>query len=149
MKPINAAKLAKIMRDMSKMPSRVSATIASDLSKEVQRNFDRGVDPSGKPWRKLAKSTLKRGRRPPPLTDTRKGRRSVKVAAMPGAGIRFTVGVLYMIYHLLGGPKSEKFPAGQPPKRSFLPLGTQVPATWLKIITKRFDQAAFKTWRRV
>ncbi len=148
MKAINAAKLAKIVRDLGKVPSQAARGLAKDLNKEIQRGFTQGTDPFGRRWRKLADSTLARGRHPPPLTDTRKGRRSVKAAPMAGAGIRITIGVLYMIYHLLGGPKSERFKNGQPPKRSFLPLGTQLPPRWLEIIDKGMGKAARKVWNR-
>lgn len=121
----NATSFSQIARDLKALPSRISAAVARDISREIQRNFDLGVDPYGKAWRPLKRSTLDRGRHPPPLTDTRAGRESVKLAAMAGAGIRITVGKIYMVYHQM--PKISalrKFP-----RRSFLPFD-KMPESW-------------------
>lgn len=131
----DAKSFAKLMRDLARVPSKSARAVAKDLSREIQRNFDRGLDPFGRKWRTLAPSTLARGRRPPPLTDTGKGRKSVIVRPLAGAGIRITVGVLYMLYHQFGGKN------GRPPKRSFLPMDT-LPRGWGEIILGRLEQDA-------
>lgn len=159
---IDARKFSQVMRNMTRIPSRVATKVAEDLSDEIQSNFDRGVDPYGRPWRELAESTLERGRHAPPLTDTRTGRDSISVRAMAGAGVRIVVGVLYMIYHQFGGASHLRGPGGsyrlrhknkhfgrdkdrggprreKPPKRSFLPFNG-LPASWRRIVERRMAQ---------
>lgn len=169
MKPINAKRFAKVVRDLGRLPSKASAQVAKDLSAEIQRNFERGIDPYGKRWRPLADSTLDRGRHAPPLTDTGHGRASVRVKSKRGAGIMIVVGVLYMIYHQFGGASHLRGPGGSyakrhknkafgrdkdrssgrnhPPRRSFLPHGNQMPPRWLAIIERAYSTAAKRTWR--
>ncbi len=170
MAAINSARLAQLMRDMARIPSQVSKAIAADLHREVQRNFDRGVDPFGSKWQRLAKSTLKRGRHPPPLTDSKRGRRSVKIKPMAAAGVAITVGVLYMMYHQFGGASHLRGPGGSyrkrkqnkhfgrdadrssgrdnPPRRSFLPQGSELPPRWIAIIDRAYRSAMKRAWNR-
>lgn len=153
----NARRFSAALREMARVPSRVSAAIAKDISKEIQKNFSAGVDPYGRAWRALAKSTIKAGRSPPPLTDTGAGRRSVLVRSTSGAGIEIVVGVLYMLYHQFGGASHLRGPGGSyrlrkknknfgrdkdrsggrnnPPRRSFLPF-ERMPPKWEKIWEK-------------
>lgn len=170
MATINAKRLSQLMRDMARVPSQVSKKIAADLDREIQGNFDQGVDPFGRKWRRLARSTIEAGRHPPPLTDTGRGRRSVRVKAMAGAGVSIVVGVLYMIYHQFGGASHLRGPGGSysrrkqnkhfgrdadrssgrenPPRRSFLPQGNEMPKRWIAIIDKAYRSAMQKVWRR-
>jgi phage gpG-like protein len=167
---INAARLSQLLREMSRVPSQAAKKAAADLSREIQGNFDRGVDPFGAKWKRLAKSTLDSGRHPPPLTDTRRGRRSVKVKPMAGAGVAIVVGVLYMMYHQFGGSSHLRGPGGSyrkrkqnkhfgrdadrssgrgnPPRRSFLPQGTEMPPRWVAIIDRAYRSAMQRVWRR-
>lgn len=161
---MKARQLSRAIRDLERVPSQAATDTARDLSREIQGNFDRGVDPFERPWRKLARSTIEGGRHNPPLTDTGRGRRSVRVFATAGAGIRITVGTLYMLFHqfggashLKGGHKNKKFgtssdlSAGRsnPPKRSFLPFDV-MPPRWLEIMQRNIDKrvAALKVARR-
>lgn len=132
---MNAKKFSSVMKQLAAVPSRASRAIAADISKEIQANFDRGCDPYRKPWKKLAKSTILRGRHPPPLTDTRKGRTSIRVTPTAGAGLRLTVGVRYMIYHQFGSPATKL------PRRMFVPT-ERMPAAWAEIIMYRLEQSA-------
>lgn len=134
----NAKSFSKVMRDLARVPSKASKRVARDISKEIQRNFDRGVDPFGRKWRALAPSTVAHGRHPPPLTDTSKGRNSILVKPMGGAGIVITIGVLYMLYHQFGGKR------GRPPKRSFLP-SDKLPRGWGEIILGHIEEIAKAT----
>jgi phage gpG-like protein len=165
---VNARRFSKVLRDLARVPSQATAAIARDLNKEIQRNFDRGVDPYGRKWRTLAKSTLERGRHPPPLTDTGHGRASVVVKPGAGAGLVITIGVIYMLYHQFGGASHLRGPGGSyrlrrrnknfgrdadrspgrdnPPKRSFLPFD-RMPSKWLAIITRRITEQAQRVAR--
>jgi phage gpG-like protein len=155
----NAGRFSAVARELARLPSRVSAAVARDIGREIQRNFDRGVDPYGKTWEALADSTIERGRHPPPLTDTGRGRASVKVVAAAGAGIRITVGVTYMLYHQFGGPSHLRHRGsyrlrrlhkdfgrdrdrggerGNPPKRSFLPFD-RIPDAWGAIVLAHLE----------
>ncbi len=153
----NARRFSAALREMARVPSRVSAAIARDISKEIQKNFDAGVDPYGRKWRALAQSTIDNGRQAPPLTDTGAGRRSVVVRATSGAGIEIVVGLVRMIYHQFGGASHLRGPGGSyrkrrknknfgrdkdrsagrgnPPKRSFLPF-ERMPPKWERIWEK-------------
>lgn len=172
-KTYNAKQFSKIMRELARVPAQSSRDVARDINREIQRNFDRGVDPYGKPWRKLAKSTLENGRHPPPLTDSRDGRKSVRVSAMAGAGIQIVVGVLYMLYHQFGGASHLRGPGNNarqryknrkkhpdfgrdkdrssgresPPRRSFLPFD-RLPPAWGEIILGRLEQNARRVLNR-
>ena len=174
MTKVDAARFSQIMRNMARISSRASAEVARKINEEMRRNFDKGVDPYGRKWKRLAKSTIEKGRHPPPLTDTGAGRASIMVQPARGSGIRITVGLLYMIYHQFGGPshlrgkgrnaveryknrkkhrdfgrdKDRGGTRGQPPKRSFLPFD-KMPSAWLAIWQKAIDQAARRALRGV
>lgn len=121
---------------MARVPSQISARVAEDIDKEIQRNFDLGRDAFRKRWKALAASTLARGRHPPPLTDTHAGRNSIDVSPLPGAGVRIIIGKVYMIYHQYGDPPHL-------PRRAFVPVEI-VPSAWAEIILFRFEERAKK-----
>lgn len=163
MRAINAKRLSQLVRKLAAVPSQASAQIARELNAEIQGNFDKGVDPFGRRWKRLAKSTLAKGRHPPPLTDTRRGRESVTAKSMRGAGVMIVVGVLYMIYHQFGGKshlrghrKNKNFGRDKdrssgratPPRRSFLPQGNEWPKRWIAIIDRAYTNASLKVWNR-
>lgn len=128
------------MRDLATVPAQVSTVIAKDISREIQRNFDVGRDAFRKRWKPLAKSTLARGRHPPPLTDSGRGRASVSVTPRAGAGITITIGILYMVYHQNGGDPG-------PPRRAFIPV-TVLPEAWAEIIMFRIEERAGEMLKR-
>ncbi len=163
MKAINAKRLSKLVRDLARVPSKASSRIAYELNNEIQSNFDKGVDPFGRKWRGLARSTIEGGRHNPPLTDTGRGRASVTAKSMSGAGVMIVVGVLYMIYHQFGGKshlpghrKNKHFGRDKdrssgrkhPPRRSFLPQGNEFPKRWVAIIERVYRSTMLKAWRR-
>lgn len=116
-KRYSAKEFAEVLRyEIPKIPSQASLFVATRLETQVQADFDAGVSPYGKPWRPLAKATLAKGRHPPPLTDTYKGRAGVRVNPLPGAGVAITSVVDYMTYHQDGRGV---------PKRQFLPTTNQ------------------------
>lgn len=116
---IHAKQFSQVMRDLARVPAQASRAIAKDISKEIQRNFARGVDPYGEPWRELADSTRARGRHEPPLTNTGSGKRSVRVAP------------------------DRSTDRENPPRRSFLPFDA-LPRAWGEIILARLEEMARK-----
>lgn len=121
-------KLAANVRRLAEVPSRVSARVAQDLAPLIQEEFDAGADPYGNSWSPLARATIDRGRRPPPLTDTEKMRRSVRVEPMQSAGVSITIDHLAQIHQTgWSGPRSSG------PARPVLPSRT-FPARWKETI---------------
>ena len=99
-----AAALAGLMRVVERLtyvPREVAKTAAPKLDDLLDEQYEAGVDPYGRPWRPLKSTTLAKGRRPPPLTDTRRLRDGTR--AKPGrAGIRLTVAPRYGVFHQYG-----------------------------------------------
>lgn len=102
---------------LPKIPSQASLFVATKIETQVQADFDAGVNPYGRPWRPLAKATLAKGRHPPPLTDTYKGRAGVRVNPLPSAGVEITSRVAYMGIHQAGSDRI--------PRRQFVPTVSQ------------------------
>lgn len=124
---MNAARLSAVIRkELKRVPSQVARQVAHEISRSIQVQFDTGRDPYGMPWKPLSASTLAKGRRPPPLTDTGAGRRSVKVRPASGAGVRIDIGRGYMIVHQKGARN------GRPPQRMIVPV-TTMPQAWVDI----------------
>lgn len=101
--------------EIPKIPSQAALFVAAEIEKQIQRDFDAGIDPTGRPWKPLAKATLQKGRTPPPLTDTYLGRSNVRANPMQGAGVRILSTVPYMSVHQKGSRKKKI------PKRPFMP----------------------------
>lgn len=112
---------ARSLRQLAAVPSRIAAPVARDIRKDVDVYFDAGQGPYRRPWAELAPATIAKGRFHPPLTDTRKGRRGIKVRPGKGAGIEITSSTRYMVYHMRRTPDR--------PARKFLPEGP-VPKAW-------------------
>lgn len=136
---VDARRFSRVVRSLGRVPSQISRAVADDIAQEIQDNFDRGVDPFYRTWRPLAPATLRRGRTPPPLTDTGRGRRSISVKPLGGAGITIRVGSSYMPYHQFGAPNL--------PRRAFLPTRT-LPPTWEEIFQHHLDRRAAEVWRK-
>jgi hypothetical protein len=120
---------------LAHVPSQVAPVVARGIKRQIGKDFDAGRDPYGRAWKPLAESTKARGRHDPPLTDTRKGRRSIRVFATQGAGVQLTVGTGYMWRHQDG--------VG-PPVRRFVPIGT-LPKTYREIWQKALTAQVRKT----
>ncbi len=123
----NLAKLAKV-------PSQAATEAAEKISASVQAEYDKGQDAYGKTWAALKPSTLKKGRRPPPLTNTGAMRSSTEVKPMAGAGIAITFGVPYAIYHHTG----TRYMAARP----VAPTEGQLPPEWNELIGQAMENAA-------
>jgi phage gpG-like protein len=120
---------SKALKSLLGVPSQIAGPVAKDINQEIQKKFDAGQDPYGKSWASLKPATLAKGRHPPPLTDTGKGRSGVKAQPMQGAGIALTSSVSYMGIHQKGNPPILA-------RRSFFPVNT-LPKQWLKLWEKR------------
>jgi phage gpG-like protein len=119
---------SRAFAELARVPSRAARKIAHAIDLEIQKGFDRGVDPYGRSWAPLAPATLAKGRTPPPLTDTWKGRASVEVKPTRGAGVAITVGTQYMKFHQTGARKGR----WRLPARPFLPTNV-LPKAWRKV----------------
>lgn len=143
------------MREMARLQSRASAEVSRKLKAEIERRMNASQDQNGKPWRPRSDGSRTR------LKRSGKGRASILVYATSGAGLRITVGILYMIYHQFGGKSHlrghRKHPdfgrdadrsAGRnrPPTRSFLPFD-RVPKEWQRIMQQAIENAARRVLR--
>jgi hypothetical protein len=131
----SAAEYSQALRLLVKVPSQISAKVADRIKKEILKGFTSGKDPYGGAWAPLRPATLAKGRTPPPLTDTGKGKRSIKVSPVSGAGVQVTVGKAYMKYHMTGTPIMVP--------RRFLPVNS-LPKAWRKIWQEELTKAARK-----
>lgn len=75
---------------LARVPAAVATEGSKEIAKRIEKEFATGRDPYGAAWKPLAVSTRRRGRRPPPLSDTREMRKGVRVKPMPHAGIGIT-----------------------------------------------------------
>lgn len=122
------------------VPSQIAPMVAKKIAKDMAYRFDSGIDPYGKAWAPLRPATLKKGRHPPPLTDTHAGRDSISVHAVQDAGVQITVGVPYMGIHQDGDlPRMVA--------RKFLPV-TRLPPDWKDIWELELIRATKKRLRR-
>lgn len=135
MKRYSVKQFTLAMRSLAQVPSKVSGPYAARLRKELQLQFDKGVDPYGRAWSPLKPATLAKGRFPPPLTDTRKGRKGVTALPMKGAGVRLQSTVGYMQRHQEG---TENMAA-----RPFFPVRV-LPKQWAKIYDEELQKVLDK-----
>lgn len=129
-------RLVQTIERLSEVPRRMAVIAAPRLTALLQDQFDKGVDPYGRAWAPLKPSTLARGRRPPPLTDTRKLRDAtmVKVARY---GLRMVVGKPYGFFHQVG---FRVHGTRVPPRRILPQYG--FPAAWKRVLDESARQAA-------
>lgn len=70
------------LEGMSDLVDSICIESSAGIERAIDSCFTLGTDPYGQTWAPLAKSTMAKGRTPPPLTDTGKMRGSVVVYAM-------------------------------------------------------------------
>ncbi len=87
---------------LSRVPAQTASAVSKSIAAQINAQFDSGQDPYGRKWAALRPATLRRGRRPPPLTDTGAMRDSVRVSPAPGAGVTITIGAEYARFHQTG-----------------------------------------------
>lgn len=125
-------RLEENLARLAEVPSRATAEAATEITKELKKEFAAGRDPYGKNWAALRPSTIKRGRKPPPLTASGALRDGTEAVPMRGAGIMITVGEPYGVFHQTGTKNMVARPIL--PSKSF-------PKTWLKAITDATKKA--------
>lgn len=107
---------------LARVPAQAARLAAPAIKWELELEFSRGRDPYGRPWAPLRPTTLARGRKPPPLTDTGKMRGGIEVKPMRGAGIAIAFDdEIPAIFHQRGTRKMAM--------RPILPTNT-FPAKW-------------------
>lgn len=82
---------------------RVAELAAPVIASAVEGEFSYGRDPYGTPWAPLKPATVRKGRRPPPLTDMGLFRALVQVRPRVGnPGILVTMAARPGVFHQLG-----------------------------------------------
>ena len=131
------ARLQRVLHDLALVPRKVAAMAAPRLTRPLQAQFRAGKDPYGNNWAPLKPSTLKTGRRPPPLTGFTRELRDGTKAVQGRAGVRLHVGARYGYFHQVG------FRAGKtrvPPRRILPQFG--LPKEWRIILVRSAREAA-------
>jgi phage gpG-like protein len=134
--------LASAIRELSEVPRAAAAIAAPKISLLLNEQFERGADPYGRPWAPLARATLAKGRRPPPLTDKGKLRAGTFARLYPGrqAGIQLVAGAEYGKFHQYG----FRVRGRQVPARPIFPdLG--IPFAWWILIKDAIRQVTKAT----
>ena len=97
-------RLERVLDRLMDLPRKVAAEAKPEIDRLLRQQFRQGVDPYGKPWARLRPATLAMGRRPPPLSDTKRLRDGTKVVLGGGnrAGLRVQVGAPYGYFAQVG-----------------------------------------------
>jgi hypothetical protein len=97
-------KLQQLLTRMSDIPRRTAVDAAPKIEALVQAQFRAGTDPYGRSWRRLMPSTIAKGRKPPPLSDTKALRDGTRVFARAAhrAGIVIQLGESYGYFAQVG-----------------------------------------------
>ena len=131
---MNARQFSAVMRRLATEIPREAANVAApEISDEIQRNFDYGRNEHRTKWAPLKESTKARRKYPgkPILTQTGRGRGSVRVRGLAKGGLSINVGVGYMLYHQSG----TRFMA----QRSFVPRD-RIPSAWNEILFAHYER---------
>lgn len=136
--------LSKTLEKLAYVPRRVAVIAAPRITKLLQAQFRAGKDPYGTPWKPLRPSTIAKGRRNPPLTDSRKLRDKTMASARPGgrAGIVLKSGAPYGAFHQVGFRVGRTRVA---PRRIFPQRG--LPAEWSRVLAESTRQAVREAHR--
>lgn len=123
--------------------------IAPTIRSNIEAQFATGVNPYDTKWKPLAAATLRKGRTPPPLTDTGGLRSSIRVTAS-GYTLRVIAADLVAGMHQWGTRRRKKKPSAMKrqgqvvgtriwgtgmPKRQILPDG-RIPDKWRQQIRR-------------
>jgi hypothetical protein len=123
------------MRDLVKIPAKASQGFAERIRERLDIQFMNGTDPYGRAWAPLKPATLRKGRRPPPLTDSGHGSRNITALPMKGAGVKLVSKVPYMRLHQEGYRHTEA--------RPFFPVRV-LPKTWAKDLDEEIQKVLDK-----
>jgi hypothetical protein len=123
------------IEQLARVPAIVAEKASPVIAGLIQAEFDAGRSPYGETWAALRPSTVKRGRRPPPLTDTRAMRDSTKVAP-GGAGIVGSINSKPAVFHQYGTSKMAA--------RQIFPEAELVPTAWCEELDKATEAAVLE-----
>lgn len=132
MAKFTAKQFSQALSDLTRVPAKIAPAVARGIKADIESNFDAGQDPYKRAWAPLRPATLAKGRHPPPLTDTGKGRAGIAVFATARSGVQITSSVSYMATHQTGRPNMAA--------RKFLPENV-LPAAWRAIWQSELSKA--------
>jgi len=130
--------LADRLGELSQVPSRVAADVASDFDGFIDECFAAAADPYGNSWEELAESTVERKGHTSILQETGNLRDETGAFPTKGAGIEFR-SAPYGFFHNAGTVSMTA--------RKFLPDGDELPLQWTDAIAARLDDAFGKGGR--
>lgn len=114
---MSLADIKRLAQNIHSLPTAIRRKVAEASRKEMQslldEEFEQGIDPAGEEWKPLAESTRKRGRTPPPLTDTRTMRGTVKAVRV---GLNVAIDADFPAQ-----AHQEGYPEGNLPRRAIWP----------------------------
>lgn len=119
--------LSANLRRLAGVRSQFARRGAQRLTILVQINTAQGLDAYSKPFAPLAVSTLRRGRRPPPMVHTGRSLDETRFTPLSGAGIAMVIGGAYK-YHLKR--------SGSRPSRAVAPERAGMPAKWTQTLNE-------------
>jgi hypothetical protein len=138
-------RLDRIIEELSDLPRKIAVDVAPQITTLLRKQFTSGADPYGRPWAPMKPSTLARGRRPPPLSASKKLRDGTVARPSPGnrAGLRLVVRARYGTFHQTG------FRVGRTrvPARRILPQ-QGMPASWRAVFAASSRRLAQEAGRR-
>jgi hypothetical protein len=120
----------KVVDQLGRLPERLAVAAAPKITELQKAQFDAGVDPYGQAWKALARRTLAKGRRPPPLTDKRRLRNGTGTWPLVGHRLLHRVNAPYGIHHQYGAPRANLS------QRMILPT-KGLPPAWRRILDEQ------------
>lgn len=143
-RPPDLSKLRQLSNrvgDLSRIPSQAARASAEKINVLLERQFEEGVDPYGRPWASLAPATLEKHGEPPLQGEfgDRPGDMASGTMATPsaGAGIQITV-------PFPGGIHQTGAPASNMPRRAILPDASTLPPEWKEAINESVRESVKK-----
>lgn len=134
------ADLAARLGELAQVPSRIAGPVAADINDALQEEFEGEHDPYGRPWAKLAESTVRRKGHDQILYETGALQNNTVARPTRGAGIEIT-SLPYGEYHQDG---TSRMPA-----RKILPDGANaLPPEWQESIDRNTEQAFRKAMKK-
>lgn len=127
---LNALGLSKSYAQLARVHPAVVTAVAKPLTLQLQRGFESGTNPYGAPFAQLTAGSIRRGRTPPPLTETGALKASAVLIPTPSGLIRH-LGPYYGFYHMAGTKWMVK-------RRYFPDAG--LPSAWLDIIDHEYKR---------
>lgn len=132
-----AAKYRNVASALLKVPSRVSAEAAPAIERMWRKTYRAGQDPYGRPWAKLAPSTVARKGHDTIMVETKATYNETRVRPLPGAGLGLSTGYKAQ-WHL---EATDNRPA-----RPVLPLHG-LPAPWRERLKRIYVEAGKRAVR--